>query len=346
MARVPRFLVPALILCAAPLAADPIPVKVAVVVTFEVGSDRGDKPGEFQFWVERENWTHEIRVPGMDHPVLTDDKGTIGVVSGTTVRCSNQIMALVLSGVFDFSRTYWVVNGIAGVNPALASIGSAAWAHYVIDGDVAYELDSREADPAWPYAILAIGSKVPNQKPKYEGWEPETMAYRLNPALVGWAYALTSDTKIPDSDDMKAYRSLYEGYPNAQRPPFVLYGETFGSCRYWHGKTLTQWAVDWTHLWTDGKGEFAMSDMEDQGIAAALSRLSKMGRVDFQRVLFLRTASNYCMQAPKQDVSKSLHSEYAGYIPSLEAAYRVGSRVTHELAAHWGEYRDKAPGSN
>jgi purine nucleoside permease len=50
-----------------------------------------------------------------------------------------------------------------------------------------------------------------------------------------------------------------------------------------------------------------MSDMEDQGIAAALARLAKMGRVDFQRVLFLRTASNYCMQAPRQDVNKSLH---------------------------------------
>ena len=341
-----RLLVPALLLSAAGLGADPIPVKVAVVVTFEVGADRGDKPGEFQFWVERENWNQEIHVAGVDHPVLTDGNGTIGVVSGATVRSSNQIMALVLSGQFDFSRTYWVVNGIAGVNPALASIGSAAWAHYVIDGDVAYEIDAREADSAWPYGIVPIGSKVPNQKPKREGWEPDTMAYPLNPALVGWAYSLTKDTKIPDSDEMKAYRSLYEGFPNAQRPPFVLCGETFGSCRYWHGRAMTQWASDWTRLWTDGKGDFAMSDMEDQGIAAALGRLSGIGRVNFQRVLFLRTASNYCMQAPKQDVNSSLHSEYAGYIPSLEAAYRVGSRVTHELAAHWSEYRDNAPGSN
>jgi purine nucleoside permease len=346
MTRILRHLVPSLLICTARLGADPIPVKVAVVVTFEVGADRGDKPGEFQFWVERENWTQEIRVPGVDHAVLTDGKGTIGVVSGATVRSSNQIMALVLSGAFDFSRTYWVVNGIAGVNPAIASIGSAAWARYVIDGDVAYEIDAREADPSWPYAIVPIGSKTPNQKPTYEGWEPDTMAYPLNPSLVGWAYSLTRDTQIPDSDGMKAYRATYEGFPNAQKPPFVLLGETFGSCRYWHGKALTRWASDWTKLWTDGKGELAMSDMEDQGIAAALTRLSKMGKVDFQRVLFLRTASNYCMQAPRQDVNKSLHSEYAGYIPSLEAAYRVGSRVTHELAGHWDQYRDKAPGSN
>lgn len=323
--------------------ADPIPVKVAVVVTFESGADRGDKPGEFQFWVERENWTESIVVPGVDHPVLTDGKGTIGVVSGTTVRASNQILALVLSGQFDFSRTYWLINGISGVNPDVASIGSAAWAHYVIDGDIAYEIDAREADASWPYAIIPVGSKLPNQKPKNEGWEPDVMAFPLNRPLVDWAFNLSKDTPIPDSPDMAAYRSLYQGYPNAMKPPFVLCGETFGSCRYWHGKALTRWASDWTRLWTDGKGQFAMSDMEDQGIAAALSRAAAMGRVDFGRVMFLRTASNYCMQAPSQDVNKSLHAEYAGYLPSLEAAYRVGSRVTHELALHWDAYRDQTP---
>jgi purine nucleoside permease len=342
MIRLSRFLWLALLLPAAGFSADPIPVRVAIVVTFEVGADKGDRPGEFQFWAERENWTKSIQVPGVDHPVLTDGSGTIGVVSGTTVRASNQVMALVLSGKFDFSKTYWIVNGIAGVNPAVGSIGSAAWAHYVIDGDVAYEIDSREGDPSWPYAIIPVGSKVPNQKPSREGWEPETMAYELDRRLVDWAFALTKDTPIPDSDAMRRYRATYVGFPNAQRPPFVFCGETFGSCRYWHGKALTQWASDWTRLWTDGKGEMAMSDMEDQGIAAALSRLSGMGRVDFRRVLFLRTASNYCMQAPSQDVNSSLHSEYAGYIPSLEAAYRVGSRVAHELAAHGDPLRGGA----
>jgi purine nucleoside permease len=346
MKRIQCWLIPALIVASVSLRADPIPVKVAIVVTFEVGADRGDRPGEFQFWVERENWTQRIDVPGVDHPVLTDGNGTIGVVSGTTARASNQIMALVLSGRFDFSKTYWIINGIAGVDPAVASIGSAAWARYVIDGDVAYEIDAREADPSWPYAIIPIGSTVPNKKPAYQGWEPDTMMYPLNASLVGWAYSLTKDTPIPDSPEMMAYRATYDGFRNAQKPPFVFYGETFGSCRYWHGKSLTKWAEDWTRLWTDGKGTFAMSDMEDQGIAAALTRLSKMGRVDFQRVLFLRTASNYCMQAPKQDVNKSLHNDYAGYIPSLEAAYRVGSRVAHELTAHWGEDRDKTPASD
>jgi len=328
---------------ASSLSADPLPVKVAVLVTFEVGADTGDTPGEFQFWAEREKWPIKIAVPGVDHPVLTDGHGTIGLVAGTTARVQSQVMALVLSGQFDFTKTYWLINGIAGVDPADASIGSAAWARYVIDGDVAYEIDSREADPSWPYGIMPIGSKVPNQKPKREGWEPEEMAYALNPSLVAWAFALTKHTVSPDTARMAAYRALYVGYPNAQRPPFVLIGDSFGSSRYWHGKTMSHWANDWDKLWTHGKGNFVMADMEDQGFSCALHRLAKMGKVDFQRVMFLRTGSNYCLQPPQMDVNQSMHEEYDGYLPSLEAAYRVGSQVVHELAGNWDKYRDGMP---
>ncbi len=107
---------------------------------------------------------------------------------------------------------------------------------------------------------------------------------------------------------------------------------------------MTQWANDWTQLWTGGKGSFVMSDMEDQGFAAALTRLDKMGKVDFQRVLFLRTASNYCMPPTNGDVGKSLHFGYAGYLSSLEAAYRVGSKVLHELTGNWAKYQAGFPG--
>ena len=38
-------------------AAVPWPVKVVIVTTFEVGADKGDKPGELQLWAEREDLT-------------------------------------------------------------------------------------------------------------------------------------------------------------------------------------------------------------------------------------------------------------------------------------------------
>ena len=137
---------------------------------------------------------------------------------------------------------------------------------------------------------------------------------------------------------MKAYRATYAGFPNAQRPPFVLLGEVLGSNRYWHGATLTHWANDWVSLMTGGKGNFVMTAMEDQGVANALFSLNKMGKVDFQRVLFLRTASNYCMPAPKQNVVSSLTAGVCGRSARhSEAAQGVGSVVVHDIVDHWDD---------
>jgi purine nucleoside permease len=127
------------------------------------------------------------------------------------------------------------------------------------------------------------------------------------------------------------------------QPPRVLIGDSFGSCRYWHGEMMNRWASDWTAIYTEGKGIMAMSNMEDQGIAAALSRLDAMGRVDFERVLFLRTGSNFTMPPAGQSASDSMVAEYAGMLPALEAAYRVGSTVVHELSKHWARYESSPP---
>ena len=317
--------------------------KVIVVATFEVGADTGDSPGEFQFWVEREKLDQTMTVPGLDHPVRFNKDGVYGVVSGTTARAGLQIMALGLDPRFDLSHSYWIVNGIAGVNPEVASIGSAAWAAHVVDGDIAYEIDSKETPAGWPYGIMAIGAEQPNTPPKPADWLPNPMAWTLNPALVQWAYALSKDVPLADTPEAKAQRALYTGFPAAQKPAFVLIGDSFGSCRYWHGAIMNKWASDWTRIHTGGKGQFAMTNMEDQGIAGALTRLNAMGRVDFQRVLFLRTGSNFCLPHPGQSAAESMTAEYAGNIPALEAAYRAGSVVLHELVTKWDRYESAPP---
>ena len=38
---------------ASPSSAPPIPIKVVIVTMFEAGADTGDRPGELQYWVER-----------------------------------------------------------------------------------------------------------------------------------------------------------------------------------------------------------------------------------------------------------------------------------------------------
>jgi purine nucleoside permease len=323
--------------------AEPIRPKVIVVATFEVGADTGDKPGEFQFWAEREHLAGTIAVPGVDHPVRFNDSGVYGVVSGTTARAGLQIMALCLDPRFDLSHTYWLINGIAGVNPRVASEGSAAWAQHVIDGDIAFEIDTREAPGDWPNGIMALGNKSPLDKPVIPDWAPKPMAWILSPSLVRWAYALTKDTPLLDTAEAQAHRALYKEFPAALKPPGVLLGDSFGSCRYWHGAVMQKWAEDWTALYTNGTGVCAMSNMEDHGIVNALTRLAAMGRVDFARVLVLRTGSNFTMPPAGQSAADSMVAEYAGEIPALEAAYRVGSPVVHALIGHWADYEAAPP---
>ncbi len=62
---------------------------------------------------------------------------------------------------FDLSKAYWLVAGIAGVDPEDASIGSAAWAEWLVDGDLAHEIDAREMPKDWPTGYFALDSTKP-----------------------------------------------------------------------------------------------------------------------------------------------------------------------------------------
>jgi purine nucleoside permease len=330
------------------LASEPLKIRAVVVTTFESGNDTGDQPGEFQFWVERDKLDQVLPFPaGYRDLRINADQTVLGVVTGGgATNASTSIMALGLDPRFDLSRAYWIIAAIAGVDPEDASIGSAAWANFVLDGDLVQELDSREAPPEWPYGRIVIGSTRPNELPNSRTLDSQKkyIVYELNSRLVDWAYTLTKNLKLMDTPQMAAYRATYKGYPKAMLPPFVLKGDSLGSSTYWHGKIMTEWANDWVKLWTGGRGNYVMTDMEDNGMLTALSRLSQAKKADLRRVLLLRTASNYCMQAPGQTASASLSAEYAGMIPSFEAAYQVGSTVLHELLKGWPKWEAKIPG--
>lgn len=337
-------------------AVKPIPVKVIVIANFEPGADMGDAPGEFQLWAEREQLTEVIPVRGALHPLRRNAAGLYGMVWGSPDTMlggvAEQLMSLLLDPRFDFTKTYWLFTGISGVDPELASVGSAAWSRWVVQGDTLRELDDREAaKDGWPYGLFAIGSDAPNTLPAktqdFAGFTDTgklAMSVTLNQKLAQWAFERTRDVVIPDSPDLQKARALWKGYPNAQKPPFVLMGETLGSVRYWHGPGRTQWARDWVKLWTGGKGRFAMTNMESQSLAGAMSIAAKQGLVDPDRVLVLRTGSNPSMPPPGVSAVDSVANEGAGQLAAYEANYRVGVPVVHELLENWSMYRDSVPG--
>ena len=320
---------------------NPWPVKVVIVTTFEPGEDIGDVPGEFQYWVEREHLDEKLEFPGGVRALrVNKTHDVLGIVTGMTLaNAGPSMMALGVDPRFDLSHAYFMVAGIAGVDPKVGSIGSAAWASFVVN-DVSRQIDSREMPAAWQYGLFVIGAHEPNVLPA----KPMSNdLYELNGKLAHWAYLQTRELKIPDNEAMRKSREGWDGYPAAGMPPAVFEGDSFASDTYWHGKVMTQYAEDWVKLWSGGRGRFAMTNMEDSAIAEAMQRLDRMHRVDYRRLMVLRVGSNYSMERPGMTAIESVNAPYIKST-AFEATWLVGSEVVHHLTINWALYRDHVPG--
>jgi purine nucleoside permease len=254
-------------------------------------------------------------------------------------------MALGLDPRFDLTKAYWLLAGIAGGDPEDASLGSAVWAEWIVDGDLAYEIDAREIPPQWTTGYVPLNKTKPYQQPRNDDL---FAMFHLNPRLREWAYQQTKAVKLDDSPQLKEARTHFAG-ANAHRPPFVLKGDTLASSTFWHGKLLDQWANRWVSYYTDGKGNFVTSAMEDSGVLQSLTFLHHAGRVDLDRVMVLRTVSNFDQPPTGMTAAESLAANadhrYSAYLPALEAAYRVGNVVVSEIVTNWSRYQDRIPGS-
>jgi purine nucleoside permease len=329
----------------------PIPVRVVVVTTFEVGDDTGDVPGEFQYWVERLPLPETLPFPqAYRHLRFDAARGVLGIVTGEGAeRGAASIMALGSDPRFDLSKAYWVVAGIAGVDPNAASVGSAAWANWVVNGDLAFELDARDMPASWTTGIVPFDQTMPYAPPAPANDSMHgQLAYALDANLVDWAYHLTASTPLSDDAVLRAIRAPYARYANAARAPFVLRGDALAGDRYWIGASMNAWAERWVSYWTGGRGTFAMTAEEDAGIMQSLTFLAQAQRVDTHRVLVLRTASDYAMPGDRGDAAGLLAQDAStkgesAYREALESAYRVGSPVVNELSTHWERYADHPP---
>jgi purine nucleoside permease len=342
-------ILPALLSAQATLPSKPIRIKVVVVAMFERGEDTGDTPGEYQLWVEREHLDEIIPLPAGYHHLRLNKDGVLGLLTGVgTAKAAASVMAVGLDPRFDLSKAYWVVAGIGGGDPTDVSLGSAVWVDHVLDGDLAYEIDARQIPENWPTGYVPLRRATPYEEPVRKELEGEV--YTLNPEIVGWAFRLTKDMPLPDSDSLRSSRVRFKGFPIALKPPFVTRGDTLSSSTFWHGSKMEEWANAWTRYYTGGKGNYMVSAMEDSGTMQALTFLSQAGRVDLQRVLVLRTVSNYDREPPGTNVADSLNSmvsgNYSAYFPALEAAQIVGDKVVRDIVEHWADRESTIPHSH
>ncbi len=318
----------------------PIPVKVVVVAMFEVGNDTGDQPGELQYWVERDHLDRVYPLPAGYHAARMNAEGEMAILTGQgTAHAAATIMALGLDPRFDLSHAYWLIAGIAGGSPDRVSLGSAAWARWVVDGDLGYMIDAREMPAEWTTGYIPLRKTRPFEGPAAP---LDGQMYALNAYLAKWAYELTRNTTLADTDRLKEVRGHFDGAAS-QKPPAVLMGDEVSGSTYWHGKLSDARAAEWMRYFTDGKGDFATTAMEDTGTLQSLKGLSNAGRVDWNRILVLRTVSNFDQQPRGMSAAESLSHQrigsYSAYLPSLESAYTVGHVVVREVLGNWSKYR-------
>lgn len=321
-----------------------IPVKVVVVSMFERGADSGDEAGEFQHWVEREKLDKVLPFPQGFHDIRMNQDGVLGTVTGIgNPRAAASVMALGLDPRFDLTKAYWIVAGIAGVDPLDTTLGAAAWAEYIVDADLGHEIDAREIPKDWKTGYVPLRKSTPFEGPRVDMGE----TFHLQPGLVEWAYQLTREVKLMDSEPMREEREKFPG-ADAKRPPFVMKGDTLSGSTFWHGKLLSDWANGWVSYHSEGKGNYVTTAMEDTGTLQSLTWLARAGKVDAKRVLVLRTGSDFDQPVPGETAAASLArnkiGKYTGYTPSIENAHRVGSVVVRNIVANWGKYRDEMPG--
>ena len=331
-----------------------IPIRVVVVTTFEIGNDTGDTPGEFQNWVEKLPLPTVLPFPqGYHHLRYNNDKHVLGIVTGEgPTRMASSITALANDPRFDVTHAYWLLAGIAGIDPNVASVASAAWAPHVVDGDLAYEIDAREIPAGWTTGYVPFNRSSPYQPPTPPvASDSGTNEFTLNAGLVDWAYQFSSaHVTLPDDANLQGLRARYAGFPKAQLPPSIVKGDVLAAGTFWVGALLNTWAENWVNYWTSGQGTFTTTSEEDAGYLQALTFLSQVKAVDLNRVMVLRGASDFSVPPPGETAVQLLAGEvnatgYSGFTESLTSTYEAGSSVVNELSGNWERYRDHVPGS-
>jgi purine nucleoside permease len=336
------------------VAAEVLKPKVVVVAYFEVGADTGDRPGEAQLWIERDHLDRVIEVPGMSHVVRANADGSeiLAVVGPGQIRPAVNLMALGADARFDLRESYWMINGIAGVSPKDGTLGAAFWTDYVVNGDLLHSIDPREKPKEWKDGHYAIDKTRPEEQPRVEAgsaedvrtWPKDTAhinwrgtVVQMDPQLTAWAYSLTKDIKLPQSEAMRALGKRYKGEALAAQAPKVAVGANIATETFWHGRLMDEWAHRWVRYETDDRARMGTTSMNDSGAMVALYSLTKQGKADWNRALLLRTASNFDCQpddmTAEQSANSEKHAAFTGYDASLESAYLVGSRVVKEIMA-------------
>jgi purine nucleoside permease len=320
---------------AAPRAA-PIRPKLVIIAMFAP---------ERQVWLDTLGPWRQIPVTGLaaEYPAVHCNRAAVCVLTtgmGHT-HAAASTMALVLARQFDLSRSYFLVAGIAGINPEWGTLGTTAWARYLVDFGLQWEIDAREIPSHWSTGYLGINTQDPKDKPPPDY---RTEVFRLNETLLQKAYALSRHVTLSDGPQAQAARAKFPGAP-ANQPPRVTQCDTVAGDTWFSGTALGQRATEWTRILTDGQGVYCTTQQEDNATFEALKRGAAAGRLDLQRVAVLRAGADFDRPYPGQSSADNLvnYAQQGGFDIALRNLYLSGAPLVQAITTDWARWRLGVP---
>ncbi|KAI0121164.1 purine nucleoside permease-domain-containing protein [Xylariales sp. AK1849] len=254
------------------------------------------------------------------------------------INAAASISALVFSGKFDLTQTYFLVAGIAGVNPKLGSLGSVALAKFAVQVALQYELDARDMPDNFTTGYLPYGTYSSDQYPT-SIYGTEVM--ELNEALRDAAYEYAVRAALADSPLLVEYRAKYgiagDTYAAATYDPSILKCDTATSDVYYSGTLLSEAFENTTKLWTNQSDmTYCMTAQEDSAVLQVLMRADVAGLVDFSRTIVMRAGSNFDRPAPyvsSYDHLRVLNEN--GSPVAIENMYQAGIEIIEGIIEEW-----------
>lgn len=301
---------------------------------------------EADIWYEKmpSLYDKNITIPGAS-PLFPDAHCTkAGDVCQLTsgegeINAASSISALLFSPKFNLTKTYFLVAGIAGVNPHLATTGSVTFAHYAVQLDLQEEFSynqvpANDSSGYFPQDSFYPDSPLPSDYPTENGIYG-TEVFELNINLVNKFAALASAKKLNDTKAAAAYRATYP-YAPANAPPSVVICSTGTSNIYWSGSVLGDAFYNYTLLMTNGSAHYCATQQEDNAHMEVFLRGDLAGLVDYGRVVVMRTASDFDRAPPGEtEVFHLLYAAQEGFEPSIENIWIAGSAIVEDVVGKW-----------
>lgn len=283
-----------------------------------------------------------ISAPGLSmlfpHVHCLEDYSVCQVTTGESeINAATTITALVLSGKFDLTKTYFLIAGIAGVNPKYGTLGSVALAKYAVQVALQYELDAREMPENFTTGYFAYGTNFPDQ---YPTTIYGTEVFEVNEALRDVAYDFAARATLADSPESAEYRARYlangQAHKAATEPPSVIKCDSATSDAYYSGTLLSEAFENTTSVWTNGSGVYCMTAQEDNATLEVMVRMAIEGLVDFARIIVMRTGSDFDRPPPGVTPFDHLRVlDQNGFAIAIDNIYNAGVEIVKGIVERW-----------